>query len=424
MTTRILYVADSLMAGGIESQLVELVTRLDRARFEPWILCLYGQRTRGLHFAPRIERAGIALRVLDIGWGTRDKLQALRQIVAAVRELRPQIVQAEGYHANLLTRLARPCLPRATKLIGTVRGVETPKQLLYERLSWRLCAHLVASGPHLKQALLTRAGMPEARVVVIPNAVDVARFASPPQEGNVGTEAHSAGVAQASGAAALPAMNGRGTPRRPEGRSAGQEHLPEAAETSLRQTLAPNGERVLVSVGRISRQKSMHLIPEALGMLKRQGRLPASVRVCIVGQVEDLPMQARLEEAVRREGLEAVVLQHPETQHPEEYYWASDASILFTRLEGISIAMLESLAAGRPVILSNEANAAGVIEEGVTGWVARTGDSAHLAEVLARVLALPDAALAAMRDACVRRAAQYSIERLVDRYSALYDRLA
>src|SRR5581483_5600303 len=35
---RILYVADSLMAGGIESQLVELALRLDQARFEPHVL--------------------------------------------------------------------------------------------------------------------------------------------------------------------------------------------------------------------------------------------------------------------------------------------------------------------------------------------------------------------------------------------------
>jgi glycosyltransferase involved in cell wall biosynthesis len=415
---RILYVTDSLMAGGIESQLVELVTRLDRARFEPQILCLYGERTRGLHFAPQVERAGIGLRVLDIGWGARDKLYALRRIVAAVREVCPQIVQAEGYHANLLTRLARPWLPRGTRLIGTVRGAESPKQLLYERLSWWLCARLVASGPHLKQALLTHAGMPEARVAVIPNAVDIARFASPPQDSE---------AALPTVETPIPAMNGRGTSTQPEVRPAQGQIDERTAQgslaTNLRQTHAPNGERVLLSVGRISRQKSMHLIAEALGTLKRQGRLPAKVRLCIVGQVEDPQMQAWLEEVVRREGLDGVVLQHPATQRPEAYYWASDASILFTRLEGISVAMLESLAAGRPVILSDEANAAGVIEDGVTGWVVRTGDTAHLAEVLARVLALPDATLAAMREACVRRATEYSIARLVARYTALYEGL-
>lgn len=379
MTARILYVTDSLMAGGIESQLVELVTRLDRARFEPQVLCLYGERTRGLHFAPQLREAGIPLRVLDIGWGRRDKLHALGRIVAAVRELRPAIVQAEGYHANLLTRLARPLFPRGTALVGTVRGVETPKQLLYERLSWWLCRRMVASGPHLARALAQQAGAPASRIAVIPNAIDVARFA-PPES-----------------------LTAQDTP-----------------EASLRRELAPHGERVLVSVGRISRQKRMHLIPEALGILKREGRLLQDVRVCIVGQVEDSEMQALLAEAVRRDSLEDVVIQHPATAHPERYYWAAEASILFSTLEGISIAMLESLAAGRPVILSEEANAAGVIEDGVTGWVARTHDTAHLAEQIARALALPPAELAAMRKACMRRAAEYSVARLVERYAALY----
>lgn len=135
-------------------------------------------------------------------------------------------------------------------------------------------------------------------------------------------------------------------------------------------------------------------------------------------------MQTRLETVVRREGLDGIVIQHPATDRPEEYYWAADATILFSTLEGISIAMLESLAAGRPVMLSAEANAAGVIEEGVTGWVVRTGDTAHLADVLTHVQALPRAQLAAMRDACMRRAAEYSVERLVERYGALYDELA
>jgi glycosyltransferase involved in cell wall biosynthesis len=387
--TRILYVSDSLMAGGIESQLVELVTRLDRQRFDPRVLCLYGERTRGLHFAPQLREFGIPLRVLDIGWGARDKLRALAQIVATVHELRPAIVQAEGYHANLLTRLAHPLLPRGTTLIGTVRGVETSKQLLYERLSWRLCRRLVASGPHLAHALARRAGVPEARVAVIPNAIDVARFF---MNGSAEGDAAAIAVARASA-----------------------EHL--------RAELAPHGERIFISVGRISAQKRMHLIPEALGMLKREGRLPPALRVCIVGQVEDREMQARLEAAVRRDALEGVVMQHPATAQPERYYWAADASILFSTLEGISIAMLESLAAGRPVILSEEANAAGVIADGVTGWVARTDDTAHLAELLAGVAALPPAELVSMREACVCRAAEFSVVRLVERYAELYDNL-
>ena len=365
------------MAGGIESQLVELLTRLDRTRFDPHVLCLYGKRAgRAPHFAAALRAAEIPVEQLDLGWSVRDKLRAAARIVATVRTTRPALVQLEGYHANLLARAVRPALP-TTRLIGTIRGRETRKQLLYQRLGQWACTCLVASGPHLRRMLVESAGVPATKVVVIPNAVDVLRFAAAPP-----------------GAAAL------------------------------RRRLAPNGERVLLSVGRISSQKRMHLIPEALTLLRQQGRLPAEVRVCLLGQVEDDAMQVRLEAAIAAGDLADVVIQLPPTTTPEEYYHACDATLLYTVLEGISIAMLESLAAGRPVIVSDEANAAGVIEDQRTGWVVPTHELPRFAETLAQVLALPAETLRRMGEACRARAENYSIDQLVRRYSDLYASLA
>ena len=45
-------------------------------------------------------------------------------------------------------------------------------------------------------------------------------------------------------------------------------------------------------------QKRMHLIPEALGLLKREGRLPAGIRICLLGQVEDTALQLQVEQAI------------------------------------------------------------------------------------------------------------------------------
>lgn len=369
---RILYVTDSLMAGGIESQLVDLVTRLDRTLYEPYVLCLYGPTARDLHFAAQLEAAGVRVRALDLGWSVSDKLRAVREIVAFVRAFRPQLVQAENYHSNLLTRVASPCFPRRTQLIGTIRGVLTSKQLRYERVSSPLYAHMVASAPFLKDLLVTGAGVPARKIAVVPNAVDVERFA---------------------------------TSRR----------------SDVRAAIAPSTRRVLVSVGRISTQKTMHLIPQALGLLKRQHRLPDDVRVFIVGPVQDAPMQALLTEAIKRDALEAVVVQREATQTPEDYYHASDASILFSTLEGLPIVALESLAAGRPVVISAEANAAEVIQDGVTGWVVPTGNIERLAETLHAVLTCPETDLERMRSGCRERAQQYSFDALVRRYTALYD---
>ena len=374
--TRILYVTDSLIAGGIESQLVDLLLRLDSTRVEPHVLCLYGARSGRIpHFAPQLKEAGIPFKVLDVGWGAGDKLGAARQIAATARALRPQLIQLEGYHANLLTRALRPLLA-STQVIGTVRGIETRKQLFYQRLGQWACTRIVASSPHLASMIIQQAGVSSAKVVVIPNGIDVRRFANAPST----------------------------TPE-------------------LRQQLAPHGERLLLSVGRISPQKRLHLIPEALGLLKREGRLPANVRVCLLGQVEKPELQLQLERAVAAAHLEEVILQRPETATPEEYFHACDATVLYTILEGISIAMLESLAAGRPVIISEEANGAGVIEHGRTGWIVPTHDLASFAETLAVVLELPEPELSAMAKACVERAEAYSIQALAARYMQLYDSL-
>jgi glycosyltransferase involved in cell wall biosynthesis len=368
---RILYITDSLMAGGIESQLVDLVTRLDRSRFDPQIVCLYGPTARDLHFAPELAEAGVTVHTLDLGWTPADKLTAVRRIASLTRSVRPDLVQAENYHSNLLSRMAKPLVPQ-TRLIGTVRGVLTRKQLSYERISHVFCSRYVASADFLKKMLSVGAGVPSHLISVVPNAIDVKRFSAP-------------------------------------------------TNPQLRQQIAPGIPRTFVSMGRISRQKKMHLIPQAFGLLKKRHQLPIDYRVFIVGPVEDMAMQAQLDEAIQADDLSEEIIHHGATLTPVDYYHACDVSILFTTLEGLPIVALESLAAGRPVIISEEANAAGVVEHGKTGWVVRSGDIEHLAETLYTSLTVPDAILAQMRQFCVQRAQEYSIENLVERYTQLYE---
>jgi glycosyltransferase involved in cell wall biosynthesis len=332
--------------------------------------------THSPHFLPQLRSAGVPVTTLDLGWGARDKLEATRQIIAQAWRLRPQIVQAENYHANLLTRAARPFMPPATKLIGTHRGVYTRHQLRYERLEQRFCDTIVASAGHLRRQLIEGAGAPAGRVVVIPNSIDVARF---------------------SGAAA------RGA--------------------ELRARLAPGARRVFVSLGRVSDQKRMHLIGEALGMIQRDGCRLGDVRVFIVGQSQSPEYQRLLDDAIAAHQLQDVLIHLPVTDAPEEYFAASDASILYSIIEGLPVVALESLAAGKPVLLSEEANASDIIEDGRTGWVAPTHDVAAFAALLRSVIEAPDAELAAMKIPCQAQASHFSAEALARRYMALYDAL-
>lgn len=356
---RVLYCTDFLSASGVERQLTELLTRLDGVDAE--VICLYADKWgRDLHFAPRLKN--IPLHVLDLGHRDVAKLRGVLAIIRHTWRFRPHIVHAVNYHSNLLTRLARPFLPPRTRLIGTVRVEYTPKQLRYERWSHRLCWRIVCNSPHLHQQL--SAHIPARRLVMIPNGVDLARFS--PSE----------------------VRHERGD------------------------------QRIFLMMGRISAQKAQCLVMEALQLMKSSGRISPALRVYLVGYVEDLSVQAKIDAAMA--DLEQIVSQYPATDEPETYYWDAAVTLLPSLYEGMPNVVLESLAAGRPIILSEKANAAGIITNGVEGWVVRTGDVAHLADTMTKVAAVPAAQLATMGAACQQRAADFAMEHMVQRYRKLY----
>jgi glycosyltransferase involved in cell wall biosynthesis len=362
---RLLFITDTLAAGGIERQLSLLLLGLKAQGYEPHVLCLYGEKAeRSVHFAPILQAAEIPVMLLNLGYSASDKGQGIAAIVQTVWRLRPKIVHAFNYHSNLLSRAARPLMPPAIRLIGAVRNDYTPHQLRLEALSWRLCHAIVVNSPHLKDGLLS-VGVSEKRIRLIPNGLDTSRFANPPAD------------------------------------------------------IVERGTKTIVMMGRISRQKSPHLLAEALGLLE----LPAGLRVYLVGERDTHPLhdvQKLLDKAIAKSGLEAVIVQHPQTEQPESYYHAADFTVLASLYEGLPNVMLESLAAGKPVLISSAANMAGLIEEGKTGWIVPTGDVEALAQKLSYIFTVSNAELAKMGQACQAKAAEFSPERMIASHLELY----
>lgn len=361
------------MAGGTESQLVELVTRLDRDCFAPHVLCLYGARAgKSLHFLQALQENDVPVTVLDLSLTFWGKLRGIVEIARYVWCVRPDVIQAVNYHSNLLMRLARPLLPRMVRLVGCIYVEYTAKQLQYERLTSWLCAALVCNSEPLQRQV---AGAVRASLVeCIPNGIDVGRFA-------------------------------------------------DADGEAVRQAFAPGAGRVLLFLGRIARQKAPHLLVEALGAMKREGMLLDDVKLWIVGELEHIDEQARIDEVVMRYALEDAVVQLPAMVNPEAFIAAADVVALPSLWEGLPNVMLEALAAGHPVFASEAANAAGVVRHGVNGWVVPTGDVEALAAVLRDVMMVSDADLTAMREECQVSVQPFAVEAMVRRYEALYERL-
>src|SRR5258708_2925602 len=137
---RILYITDSLMQGGLEYQLTELVVRLPRTDFDPHVVCLFGEhQKRSMHFAARLLENNIPLYRLDMERTQLGRIRALFQLVQIIWKLKPEIIHTFNLYSNWLTRLIRPFLPFSVKLIGAVRGEYARKYIICEFLTQWAC---------------------------------------------------------------------------------------------------------------------------------------------------------------------------------------------------------------------------------------------------------------------------------------------
>ncbi len=369
---KVLYCVDYLVAGGVERQTTALITGLDRAVFQPEVVCIYGEKMgASLHFAPLLHEHDIPLHLLDLTHNPQSKLIAFLQMLRHNWRSQPHLFHTVNYHGNILAGWAHYLLPPRTRRIVSVRAENTPKQQRNQMLSWRTCRHIITNSPHLVAELTDQAGLPSQKITHIPNGLNVERFATPPD----------------------------GASPRP-----------------------PEVKRLIVNVVRITPRKVPEMLAQAVGMLKASGDLPDGVQAWIIGEREDATTQQQLEATIQEYDLQGIIQQYPQAEDVAPYYHAADFTVLVSLWgEGLPNVVLESLATGRPVVISEAANRVNIIEHGITGWVVRTNDVAHLAETLRDVLNMPESAMAPMREACRARAREYTMAKMIARHVAVYE---
>ncbi|GAB4517436.1 MAG: hypothetical protein OHK0046_23990 [Anaerolineae bacterium] len=371
---RILYCVDYLVAGGVERQTTALITGLDRSRFQPEVICLYGERLgASLHFAPLLREHDVPLHLLDLTHDPVSKWRAFQSMISHSWRFRPHLFHTVNYHGNILSGATHFLMPAGTHRIVSVRAENTPKQIRNQLLSWRLAKAIIANSPHLVEQLVNEAGLPMTKITHIPNGINTSRFDSP-------------------------------------------------VDPAFREQLAPGAKHVILMVVRISARKVPQMLVQALGLLKMRDQLPEGTRVVIVGEVEDLTTQSQLEATINQYSLHDAIIQHPQVDNITPYYQASDFSVLVSLWgEGLPNVVLESLAAGRPAVVSEAANRVGLVDGEKTGWLVRTGDVEHLAQTLLRVLRMPTEEMKTMSAACQRKAAEYSMDQMIARHVAVYE---
>ncbi len=176
-------------------------------------------------------------------------------------------------------------------------------------------------------------------------------------------------------------------------------------------------DRLTLYTGRLHRLKGLDTLVAAWAEVARDH---PHEKLWLVGEG---PEEERLKEQIGAAGLEGQVSLAGAFDSVDDLLLAADRFVLPSHEEGMSLALLEAMAAGLPVVASDIAGNRALIDHSVHGMLAPPGDAATLA---AAVLSLVRDPLRGERlGAAARRrvAEQYSLERMTDRHLALFERV-
>jgi glycosyltransferase involved in cell wall biosynthesis len=178
----------------------------------------------------------------------------------------------------------------------------------------------------------------------------------------------------------------------------------------------PEGAPVVGTVANFKTPKRLDLLLRAADVVRRD--IP-DVRFVFVGKG---PTEAEIHEMARSLHLEQTVLFSGFREDAPRVVTSFDIFALSSEFEGLSIAVIEALALGKPVVVTKVGGLPEVVRDGVEGFVVPPGDHRALAERIVQLLR--DPTLRARMGAAGRvRAEAFDIRRSVSRMESVYEEL-
>jgi N-acetyl-alpha-D-glucosaminyl L-malate synthase BshA len=187
-------------------------------------------------------------------------------------------------------------------------------------------------------------------------------------------------------------------------------------EPCHRSKLAPDGEKIVMHVSNYRPVKRAQDIVRVFAKIRKS--VPS--RLVLVGDGPDRPRALALATEL---GIREHVLFLGRHAAVEELLSCADLFLLPSESESFGLAALEAMASGAPVVASKAGGLPEVVQDGVTGQLLPVGDVDGMAAAGVRILEDDD--YRNRLSVAGRRLAErcFSIDVIVPRYEALYDRV-
>jgi len=194
--------------------------------------------------------------------------------------------------------------------------------------------------------------------------------------------------------------------------------LPTAAEREAirRRLRLPEGRSILY-VGRLSPEKRVLRLLDAVQPVLNEVR---DVHLLLLG---DGPERTAVEEKVDQLGLGARVRLCGTVDNVWDYLTAGDAFVLPSLTESLSLALVEAMAAGLPVITTRQTGAVDAVRDGENGLLIDLDDLDGLTAAMKKIFHHPEWAKQLGRNARRTVEDRLTVDQMNDRYEQLYEEM-
>lgn len=360
MKINILYLIMLLGDGGTEKQLVRLIHGLDTNRFAPHVCTLLPSEA---HFdeldIPKLELRFTSFVRFSI-------VRNLLQLARFIREHDIHIVQTFFQDPCLLAALLKPFHHRV-RLVGSLRDMgfwRNRRENMKMRLAYPAYTGFVANSEAVKAHFVQADGLDPQRIEVIHNGIDRA-------------------------------------------------DLPPVLPWGERQ--APPLVGIVANLNRRVKRVGDFLAMAAVVHARRP-----DVRFAVLG---DGWLREQLEAQARAAGLQDVVEFKGMVTEPLPLVRHFRVGVITSESEGLCNAIIEYMACGVPVVATGAGGNPELVEEGVNGFLVPVGAVEAMAEKVLTILDASDLAGRLAQNAAARAAADFSLERMVEKFQAYYQRI-
>ena len=306
--------------------------------------------------------------------------RAQRELRESLERLKPDIVHASLTLSPLDFRLPELCQQLGVPLVATfhppfdagLRNITAgTQQLTYQLYAPALAKYdRVIVFSQLQADVLVRLGVPEQRLVVIPNGVDINRWS--------------------------PALHS----------------CPSPTMQKVRERIGP--KRIFLYVGRLATEKNVEALLQAWRVAD-----PCDSCLVIVG---DGPLRSSL---INQYDDQSVIWwgYEPDQGTRVALMQVAEVFVLPSLVEGLSLALLEAMACGTACVATDAGADGEVLNDGAGIVLSTQGVTSQLRTLLPVLLEQPVLTAELGRKARERALARYTIDRNIDAIETLYDSL-